>query len=499
MKPGTHRFQDYPASLDLEADVCVIGGGAGGCATAAALAETGRSVLVLEEGRSWKPREFRSSAPWAFKHLYAGHGTRATRGNCIIPLPGGRGLGGSTLINSAICFRTPPEVLRSWRDDHGCAHFTDDWMGACFDRVWRTLGVGINPPSVQRKNNLIFKEGVEKLGWEGGAFMDRSAPGCNGCGVCQQGCPSGGKMSADRTFLAEALSSGKVGVYPECRVDGVRTEGRRIVEVEGRTIDPEGYTEAGHFRVRAREFVLSAGSLGSPRFLLANGLSAGPVGRQLFIHPTSGVVARFPFPIEAWSGATQGYYVDRWKQGYLLQTFSMPLDQYYVALPLPPSLSLQYLSQIRDMASAGVVVHDEDSHGSVGAGTLTYHLGDQDRLRMLAGIRGCAEVFFAAGALEVAVGIQGSGLIQSPSEIHEVVRDETPAWDMSLYASHPMGTCRMGSDPKESVVSPEGRVWEWDNLSIADASIFPSSLGVNPQVTVMAVGLTVGRLVGQRL
>jgi choline dehydrogenase-like flavoprotein len=151
------------------------------------------------------------------------------------------------------------------------------------------------------------------------------------------------------------------------------------------------------------------------------------------------------------------------------------------------------------MASAGVVVHDEDSHGSVGEGTLTYHLGDQDRLRMLEGIRGCAEVFFAAGALEVAVGIQGAGLIRNPSEITKIVRDETPAWDMALYASHPMGTCSMGADPKGSVVNPEGRVWEWDNLSIADASIFPSSLGVNPQVTVMAVGLTIGRIVGERL
>ena len=115
MTPGIHSFPDYPAELELEADVCVIGGGAGGCATAAALAETGHSVLVLEEGRAWKPKDFRPIAPWAFKHLYAGHGTRATRGNCIIPLPGGRGLGGSPLINSAICFRSPPEVLVSWR------------------------------------------------------------------------------------------------------------------------------------------------------------------------------------------------------------------------------------------------------------------------------------------------------------------------------------------------------------------------------------------------
>lgn len=486
-------FGGYAADLEIDADVCVIGSGAGGSAAAAAMAERGLDVVVLEEGRRWSPAEFQGGAPWAFRNLYAGRGTRATRGNAVIPLPGGRGVGGSTLINSAICFRTPAPVLAAWRDEHGCSALEPGWMDACFDRIWRTLGVTVNPPEVQRNNNHLFRAGAERLGLRG-EWMARSAPGCQGCGTCQQGCSTGGKLSVDRTFLAEAVSRG-ARVYADCRAVGVETEGDRVTAITGATIDPATDHEAGRFRVRARAFVLAGGAVGSPRFLLANGLSDGPVGEHLHIHPTAGMVARFSEEVVAWEGVTQGYYVDRWEEGYLLQTFSMPPDQYFVSMPLHGDDLLAFMRDLRHYASAGTVVHDEDSRGAVTETGLTYHLGDLDRSRILAGLRATAEVFFAAGAVEVIPGVHGTGRMRSAGEVATALTDEIPAWDIGLYASHPMGTCRMGADPAKTVVDPEGRVWGWRNLHVADASVFPTSLGVNPQVTVMALGLTVGRLV----
>ncbi|MDP2316149.1 MAG: GMC family oxidoreductase [Pseudomonadota bacterium] len=492
MRGGFFGFEGYPAHMELEADVCVIGSGAGGSATAAALAERGLRVIVLEEGRRWAPEQFQGRAPWAFKHLYAGRGTRATRGNAIIPLPGGRGVGGSTLINSAICFRTPAPVLAEWRGTFGCHHLTDEWMGGCFDRIWRTIGVTVNPPEVQRNNNHIFRQGAEALGLDG-AWMARSAPGCQGCGTCQQGCSTGGKLSVDRTFLAEAVLTGLVAVHADCRVVGVETQGDRVLAVTGRTVRPQDYADEGTFRVRARAFVSSAGPVGSPRFLMANGLSDGPVGQNLHVHPTAGVAARFDQEIVAWQGVTQGYYVDCWRDGYLLQTFSMPPDQYFLSFPLVGDEMLAFMRDLRHYASAGVVVHDEDSVGAVTESSLVYDLGDLDRTRILAGLRASARVFFAAGAKEVVPGAHGVGIIRSVEEIETVLHDNIPAHDIALYASHPMGTCRMGNDPARSVVDPDGRVWGWQNLHVADASVFPTSLGVNPQVTVMALGLTIGR------
>lgn len=303
MTPGRHGFETYPGEFELQADVCVIGSGAGGAAAACAIAERGLSVIVLEEGRNWRPEQFQPSTPWAFQHLYAGRGTRGTRGNAFIPVPGGRGVGGSTLINSAICFRTPEPVLAGWREEHGCTLLQKEWMDACFDRIWRTIGVTVNPPEVQRSHNQVFKDGADALGL-GGQWMPRSAPGCFGCGTCQQGCATGGKLSVDRSFLQESMEGGGVGVYADCRVDTVEREGGRLRAVHGRSIHPDGYVDAGRFRVVADRFLLAGGAIGSPRFLLRNGLGQGPVGHNLHIHPTAGLVGRFERRIEPWTGVT---------------------------------------------------------------------------------------------------------------------------------------------------------------------------------------------------
>lgn len=194
-------------------------------------------MIVLEEGRHWTPGEFVPKSTWAFRNLYAGRGTRASRGNALVPIPGGRGVGGSTLINSAISFRTPSSVLKAWRDEHGCDRFTDAHMGALFDRIFATIGVGVNPEQFQRTNNQVFKRGAEALGLAG-AWMPRAAPGCVGCGTCQQGCNSGGKNSIDRTFLAEALATGNVAVYSGCRVEEVPLAGRRVAEIRASCSTP---------------------------------------------------------------------------------------------------------------------------------------------------------------------------------------------------------------------------------------------------------------------
>ncbi|MCB9685081.1 MAG: GMC family oxidoreductase [Alphaproteobacteria bacterium] len=490
--------------LLVEADVVVIGAGAGGCAAAAALAESGLSVALLEEGRHWEPADFQPRTTFALKHLYQARGARTLRGNAVIPLPGGRGVGGSTLINSAICFRCPPEVLRAWRDDHGCDALTDERFEAYFDRIWQTLGVGVNPVEVQRNNNLIFKKGAEQLGLKG-AFLARSAPGCQGCGICQYGCPSGGKFSADRTFLSQALATGRVAAWSDCRVRSATRHGDRVTEVSGDVLDPETQEVVGHVRARADTFVLAGGPIQSPLFLLANRFADHThCGEHLVVHPTVGSLARFPWPIEFWRGVTQGYYVDCWDQGFLLQTYTTTPDQTYLTLHTRLGQeTMEVMSDLASLASAGTLVHDEDSHGAVRhtpiGPDLSYWLGEGDKRRIIDGMRLCAKVFFAAGATEVFPGRIGIDRIRSPEEIEGALPYDLDPSVLMLYASHPMGTCRMGADPATSVVDPHGRVWGMANLRVADASIFPSSLGVNPQVTTMAMGLHVGHAIAGRV
>ncbi len=495
---GRHGAAQYgDADLVLHADVVIIGAGAGGCAAAAAVAERGARVIVLEEGQNWRPSDFQTSTAFAFRNLYQSRGSRALRGNAFLPMPGGRGVGGSTLINSAICFRCPDSVLETWRDKHGCDTVDPKAFSAYFDRVWSTLGVTVNPVAVQRNNNLIFRQGAEALGLKGD-FLPRSAPGCVGCGICQYGCPSGGKFSADRSFLTVAENSGEVGVYADCKVEAVETTGGRVVAVTGYVLDPETHGRRQSLRVTADQFILSAGPIGTPLFLMANGLSDSPhCGAHLVVHPTCAALARFTQEIRPWSGVTQGYWVDCWEEGYLLQTFTCTPDQYFATLQTAPGrATLEIMRDLKHYASAGALVHDEDSEGRVQrtpAGTdLSYFLGDGDRKRLIAGLRKTVEVFFAAGALRVHPFRLGLAAIERPEDIEAALPMDLAAHELLLYASHPMGTCRMGGDPAESVVDPRGKVWGWDNLRVADASIFPSSLGVNPQVTTMAMALMIG-------
>lgn len=494
---GKHGFDSYPSDLELEVDVCVIGAGAGGSAAALALSERGLRVALLEEGRHLVPSEFKQDSAGALTQLYQSRGARSIRGNVVMLLPGGRGVGGSTLINSAICFRTPPEVLASWRDDFGCERLTDEACNAWFDRLWGALGVSVNPVAVQRNNNLIFKEGADALGLNGD-FLPRSAPGCVGCGICQYGCPSGGKSSVDRTLLVEALATGNLGIFADCRASGVETEGDRIVAVTGRTMDPVTQKPRGTVRVKADQFVLSGGPIGSPMFLLSNGLADNThCGQHLVVHPTAPMLARFEQEIRPWTGVTQGYYVDRWKDGFLLQTYTVTPDQYYMTLPSGVGAeSLHIMKDLAHLASAGALVHDEDSAGRVrmtpAGPDLTYHFGDGDKRRLIDGLRLAGEVFFAAGAIEVYPGRVGAPTVRRPGDLAAALPYDVPPSHLFMYASHPMGTCRMGADPASSVVDPAGRVWGWSNLRVADASIFPSSLGVNPQITTMAMGLMVG-------
>lgn len=491
-EPGLHSASLLGPTLTVEADAVVLGAGAGGCATAFALAREGLTVAVFEEGRHWSPRDFQPSNRFALRNLYQERGARGALGDHWLPVNGGRGVGGSTLINSAISFRIPAPVLAGWRERTGFDPEGD--FEALTDEVWRTVGVLVNPEPIQGRNNTIFKEGAEKLGLKG-AWLARGAPGCVGCGACQIGCPSGGKNSADRTFLAQAVLTGRVGVWADCKATGVVRDGDRIRAVTGLVLDPSSHEPIGRWEVRAKVFVLSGGPVGSPRFLMSTGLSRSEhVGRNLHLHPAAGIFAAFDEDIEHWRGVSQGYYVDGYDEGWLLETSTVTPDVNYVGLPvrLGPELN-EVMADLRRLASAGAMVHDEDTEAWVGSSTLHYRFGEEDRRRLLRGLRACARVYFAAGARYAVSPVMDAPLMRREADIPKVLHDEVPMSRIMAISSHPMGTCRMGHDPRHAVVDTQGRVYGLRNLHVADASLFPSSLGVNPQITVMACGLMVGR------
>lgn len=480
----------------MKADVVIVGAGAGGAACAAELAQRGLKVVMLEEGHRYEPREFPASYGWAINHLYADRGARIVEGDAYYPMPAGRGVGGSTLVNSAICYRAPDDVLESWVAQ-GLDELTPERLAPIYSYVEETTGVTKMHPLQARANNLFVKRGAEKLGWDG-AFVHRNAPGCVGCGVCQLGCPSGGKGSVDRNFIPLAEEHEAV-VCADCKVSEILMEDGRATGVAATVIDAESEKQVGTLRVEADAVVLAAGTVGTPMLLLSKGLAnrSDQVGRNLAIHPAVGTYGLVDDAINSWDGVPQAYAINL-EKGILLQTYNAPPEVFFTTQPWSGADGMKRMRMMRNIAMCGGLVSD-GSNGRVQIGwrkkpKVTYALAERDRLRLIRALRGVVRVLFAAGATEVYPGI--GDMVDWPTDEAEALgflTDEVTERQMNVYASHPMGTCRMGVDPKKSVVRPTGETHDVDGLWVADASLMPSSLGVNPQMTVMALGIHVAR------
>ncbi|MBM3276234.1 MAG: GMC family oxidoreductase, partial [Candidatus Sericytochromatia bacterium] len=483
--------------LHLSCDVVVVGSGAGGAAAAAALAESGLRVIVLEEGGAFEPGKQGPSVADAFRKLYVEKANRVMTGSGFMPLPGGRGLGGSTVINSAICFRAAPRIFARWRDEFGIDGLSDREVDAYYQEVETTLAVGITRPEIGRKHNEAFARGARALNLAGG-WMPRNAPGCVGCGVCELGCPSGGKNSADRTFLPRALNHG-ADVLTGCRVARLTGHSTRVTGVTGEIHDPETRRPLGSFRVTADRVVLSAGSVATPILLQAHGLGGQHVGRHLSVHPGGWAAGVFDEVIDFWNGVPQGYYATlEPAAGVILETFTVAPGLGVAQFSGFGKEMAGWLPKLRHLAFCGAMVEDSESEGTVRAGmsggaAVRYKMAPADVAKLKRGIFEIVRTYEASGAPEFVVGLASPVTVKSSNDAKAALDKHFQPTDFRLYASHPMGTCRMGPDRAKAVVDNDGQVHGTRGLYVADASLFPTPLGVNPQMTVMLMALRVAR------
>jgi choline dehydrogenase-like flavoprotein len=484
----------YPDVTDakIDADVVVVGSGAGGAVAADTLARAGLTVVVLEEGPPIHGGDIVGHRPVErLFEFYRDGGLTFTLGNPVISLPMGRAVGGTTVVNSGTCFRTPDAVLASWVATG--IELSPEAMAPWFDAVEDVLGVQPVPEEVLGANGEVMRRGAERLGLSGGPIR-RNIRGCHGHGVCAFGCPVDAKQAMHLSYLPRATSAGAT-VFSGARVRKIRLEAGRAAGVVADVLDPQTGRRRGTLHVDARATVLAAGAIFTPVLLARQHLarSSGQLGRNLVIHPGAGTTARFDEPLRAWRGTMQSYYVDeKLSDGVLLEATFPPPGLGYSAGSLPGwGRDKSLFALYPHMASCGSIIGDAGV-GRVGplgrnGVSIRYNLTREDAAKVLEGIAMAAEIFFAAGAAEVYPMLPGLGSIRSAAEVRYVREGRWRPSDLHLSAYHPMGSARMGAAPSSSVVDPFGHVWEVPDLFVFDASVLPSSCHVNPQITIMAL------------
>ncbi|MRG95946.1 GMC family oxidoreductase [Polyangium spumosum] len=498
--------RDVSADLDLECEVVVVGTGAGGAAAAYELASRGRAVLLLEEGHYHRRSSFNGRPSRAYRDLYRDKGmTVALGGNVNIPVWAGRAVGGSTVINSGTCYRAPARTFAYWRDHHGLpGDFSPEGLGPYYERVEAMLGVAPASPLHLGKIAGIIARGAEHLGLHHHA-LNRNAPDCDGQGICCFGCPTGAKRSTDVSYVPAALSKG-AELVTAARVDFVDIVAGRARGVTATLGAERRDGRAPRLRVRADAVVVAGGTLMTPLLLRRSGacLSSGMLGKNLSIHPASKVMALFDDRVDQWNGIPQGYSIDQFaEEGLLFEGGSLPFDVAALGVPWSGPRYVELMEKYPYLATFGFMIQDH-SRGEVRAGPggrplPLYRMNGRDTRLLQRGVEILCEVFQAAGARRVLPFVAGHDEVSSKQALDRLRSSRIQPGDIEVTAYHPLGTCRIGTNPARSCLGPDHEAHDVAGLYVCDGSAIPSSLGVNPQMTIMAMALRAAEILHQRL
>lgn len=482
---------EWPQSSSCEA--VVIGSGAGGAFAARALARAGLDTVIVEEGERWTAERIRGSHPLdRFAGIYRDGGTTMALGNPPIALPLGRAVGGTTVINSGTCFRPPASVATSWHKEHGMALADLELLGPRIADVEATIGVAPAPMEVLGRNGELALEGAAALDWQS-APLRRNAPGCRGACQCAIGCPNNAKGGVHLNALPQACEAG-ARIAAGLQVQRVLSEGGRAVGVLARRAD------GSEVRISAPLVIVAAGAIPTPPLLRRSGLGGHPrLGRNLSIHPATGITAGFEQEVVPWSGVMQSVGIEELHEsdGVLIEATGSPPGMGAISAPGYGTHLLGRLDRAADRAMIGAMIADEPSGRVFGsrAPIVSYRLAKADERRLSVAIEAMARVMLAAGASDVELG-GGAPAVRSEAEL-EAAMQRLDVRRLRLAGFHPSGTAAAGSDPARHPVDPEGRLRGVEGVWVADGSILPSCPGVNPQVSIMAMAAGVGEAVAQ--
>jgi len=503
--------------MTMTVDVVIVGSGCGGGVVAAELAQAGRRVLVLEKAKYFTRDEITSQEGEAFDNMYERGGLVAAEDTGVAVLAGSA-FGGGSAVNWACCLRTPGYVKEEWAQKHGLKQFADGTFDASLDAISARIGVK-SEGIAHSRNNQLFIDGCKKLGYhidvapQNMADVGPMAPGAHFIGA---GDRFGNKQSTPETFLKDAaLASVPAQFADRCYVERVIHKGGVAQGVRCRIVGADGKTEHTLI-VNAPQVVVSCGSLNSPALLLRSGLPnrSKQIGKNLRLHPVTGCCGFMPREepdVAMWRGAPMTTVSNVVLEGPVGDNYGAKLECPLLLPGILTSISpwmngnafknllLDYkrlmalIVLTRDKGSGEVVIDKE------GNPRVYYQTSDHDFKSLHDGLEKSIRVIAAAGAESLMM-----SQFMEPRHLPPVSEPEARAKEVDkivaevrqigfqvykapLFSAHQMGTCKMGVDPKTSVVKPTGETWECSGLYVVDASTFPTSSGTNPMITTFGI------------
>ena len=483
-------------------DVVVIGSGCGGATAAAALAERGRDVIVVERGGYYTADDFDQREANMLAKIDGARGLDSSHDGSIT-LTYGNNVGGASVHYWADSYRTPPDRLALWADEHGLKGHDLRTLTPHFERIERDLGVVLASDAQTNRMNALFRRAAEDLGWRP-ARVPQARRGCVMSGHCMQGCSYNAKQSQLVTHLPAATSHG-ARIFAD--LDAVRLlwRGAGVEAVVGKVLDrATGRPRGPVVRIEARAVVVAAGGYGTPRFLLRQGLKQRlpAVGEHIFSNPCPMAHARFDEPIVQWRNIPAAWCVDAFRLarfdgdryvegGYLLMPNQLQPAMLAAALP---AVGAEHRRWMRDLAHIGGAIawidDVERARMTLGAGgrtRLDLKIAGHNALRIRDAWRKQARLLLTAGARSVCFGDLARTTVDRIDAVDAAVDQISLQPGTNVFAApHPGGGARMGADPSGAVVGFDHRVHGADNLFVADPSVLPSPPSVDPSVTIMA-------------
>jgi choline dehydrogenase-like flavoprotein len=481
-----------PADLNgdtVEADAVVVGSGAAGAIVAYRLAQDDRRVLLLERGLHLHPSEFAEDEVTQISNLYADGALQISRDFSFQVLQG-MCVGGSTVVNNAVCFNLPDHVRDHWNGPEHESGLDEVALAESFTRVRKWLGV-TKPPSPQlQKGADKFVEGVKALELGGDVdVVEANIANCPGSGYCNIGCPYGKKLSMLDKVLPEGqqrFGPDNLRILPECRAERIETMNGRAEAVLATLSDGR------KLRVKARTIVVSAGAIASSWLLMQSKIAKGRAGRGLCFNMGSPITAEFDDVLESFDGVQISHYLQpEAGAGFVMESWFNPVVSQALNMPGWLGDHRKNMERFRHLTAAGVLVGTTKpgrlDRALLGGTDIDFTPAREDVRTLVKALKLLCRAYLEAGARRVMPSTFQFHEFRDESEVDRLDDYVTKSHYLSIGSGHPQGGNALSGDRRKGVVDPSFRVHGFENLFVCDASVFPTATTVNPQLTVMAL------------